>query len=109
MGVEQHGHVEQPVPLLHACCEGGDVAVQGRGHAVDLLGVTLPRVRQLLSRLKQLLRVGVRVLAAGEGGVGNRWVIFYLSRRNIYSLEQAKISICQDKFNKPTVATFSKC
>lgn len=62
--VEGDRHVQEKLPLLHAAHEVLDAHLQVPRRLVDLLGVTLPGLGQLLGGLQQLVRVGVGVLAA---------------------------------------------
>ena len=62
MCVEGDGHVQQQFPLLHPSDKVLDADLQVAGCLVDLLGVTLSRLGQLLGCLQQLVSVGVGVL-----------------------------------------------
>ena len=59
---EEDGEVEDVAPLLDAPGEAADVGLELPRHAVDVVRVALPGLRQLLRGRKQLLGVGVGVL-----------------------------------------------
>lgn len=64
--VEGDGHVQQQLPVFDSPDKVLDSDLQVSGCLVDLLGVALSGLSQLLSRLQQLVCVGVCVLKAGS-------------------------------------------
>lgn len=74
MRVEGDGHVQQDLALLHAANKVLDPVLELVGGLVDLLGVALARLGELLGRLQQLVCIGVCVLHESDGvrGVDSR-------------------------------------
>lgn len=64
--VEGDRHVEQQLPVLHSPNKVLDPHLQVSGGLVDFLWVTFSCLCQLLSRLQQLVCIGVCVLKDGE-------------------------------------------
>lgn len=67
--MEGHRHVQQDLALLHTANKVLDSVFQLVGGLVDLLWVALSRLGQLLSRLQQLVCIGVSVLRRRESRV----------------------------------------
>lgn len=64
--VEGDGHVQQQLPVFDPPDKVLDSDFQVSGRLVDLLGVALSGLSQLLSRLQQLVCISVRVLKVGS-------------------------------------------
>lgn len=70
--VEGDGHVQQDLALLHAANKVLDPVFELVGGLVDLLGVALACLGELLGRLQQLVCIGVCVLHRERRGERGR-------------------------------------